>query len=107
MPNTSVATHPVAPIDQRQRERGVTHDVYVVETYALGAVGVAGIVGYEIQVAPEPDAAAPRVRLITTDERVYRRAFAADGTVRRFTTTWHREPRRGAFAYFIDRFDEI
>jgi hypothetical protein len=104
MAKTIVAT---APTDCRQLDRGVTHDVYVVETYALGEVGVAGIVAYEIHVAPDSDADAPRVRLVTTDETVYRRACRADGTGRRFTTTWHRAPRRGAFAYFIDRFDEI
>jgi len=84
----------------------MTRNVYVVETYAIGLAGMAGIQYYEIHVAPEPDPEAPRVAFMTADPRVYALAAEAEDYDRRFDVTWHRIETKFGAKYQIDRFDE-
>jgi hypothetical protein len=102
MKRTSIVTGLVPP----QCESGTTHNIYVVETYAIGSAARRGIQHYEIQIAPEPDPEAPRVSLITTDVEIYKRAHAAEDRDRQFDVIWHRIETSFGIRYLIERFEE-
>jgi hypothetical protein len=98
---------PISQARVKQCDCGVTHAVYVVETYAVAGHGAdgrpQGIGHYEIQVAPDQDPDAPRVALIATDPRIVDCLLAAEDLPRRYDLTWHRIETRLGPRYLIDR----
>jgi hypothetical protein len=97
-------TTTIVPARPRQFEHGVTHDVYVVDTQAVAGAGTPGFLWYEISLAPEPSAEAPRVALITRRLDVYECAREAEDGPRRFDAHWHRTSTRFGIKYELDHF---
>jgi len=97
---------PISQARVKQCDCGVTHAVYVVQTYAVDGHGPGdqrGITHYEIQVAPDQDPEAPRVALIATDPRIVDCLCSAEDLPRRYDLTWHRIETRFGPRYLIDR----
>jgi hypothetical protein len=80
-------------------------DLLIVHTLVIAGPPGTGISHWEIHFAP--DAAAPRLIILTRNEALYTRALAAEGSPARFDLTYHPSKRPdGSYCSLLDTLEE-
>jgi hypothetical protein len=79
----------------------------VLQTYAVDGPRGTGIAYYELHLAPDVAADAPRTIVLTRDPALYARALHAESTLRRVEARWHASRRpNGTYCQLLDALEE-